>query len=100
MSDPGSWATAVGLGVFFLCFTRYVRALYRDGRPDPAAVGIARGAAILPAFLTVGALVGEFAAMRFLPGTEAWLSSGMGATALAGAIWAMERGIRAVRASA
>lgn len=38
--------------------------------------------------------------MRFLPGAEAWLSSGMGATALAGAIWAMERGIRAVRASA
>lgn len=100
MSGLGPWATAVGVCVFFLCFARFLRAVYRGGRPDPAAIRVARGAAILPAVVTVGLLLGALAAMRFLPGAEGWIAYGMGGTALLGAIWATERGIRAVRASA
>ncbi len=100
MSGAVPWATAIAVGVFLLCFLRYVRAITRGGRPDPGAVAAARGAAILPAFITVGVLIGELAVSLLVPGVEGWAAYGMGATALAGGIWAMERGVRAARGSA
>lgn len=100
MSGFGPWATAIAVGVFLVFFLRYVRAITRDGRPDPVAVAAARGAAILPALLTVGVLIGELAVSLLVPGIAGWVAYGMGASALAGGIWAMERGVRAARASA
>lgn len=95
--DIGAWVAAGGAVVVFISFRRLLGVLYVDGRLDAEAFGIARGAGLLPALATAAALLLEVALLVLTSAPPVWLPWVTGATALAGGVWALERGRAAVR---
>lgn len=88
----------IGLGAaaVLVCFWRFLRVLYRDGRLHQEDLIAARRAQLLPVLVLATVLAVEVILIdRFRALTE-WIPLLIGVTALLGALWAVERARAAV----
>lgn len=83
---------------FFLFFRRYLREIYSaDGRMKREAVDAARSAGVLPAIVTCMATAAVAFVCWQMPVIQSFTPWIIGATAMLGAIWALNAMTRAAR---
>ena len=101
MDDSGNWLTIIGVLVVIGFLPRAAREVFPGGKLDTAARAVFRDAGMLPLVVMVGALAvvsitiavvaevaPEFIRLPF---------DAMPLVAIAGCLWVLERGVRAVR---
>lgn len=99
MTVWGNWPGLIWLAIMGVALVRYLRVLFASGTIDPAELRSARSAMLVPALVTAAALGAVVLATDVLPAIIPWLPLALGVSTLLGAVWALERGVRAIRAT-
>lgn len=95
-SQLGFLMIGLGAAAVLVCFWRFLRVLYRDGRLHSEDFSAARSAQLMPVLVLAAVLAVEVILIdRFQALTE-WIPLLIGMTALLGALWAVERARAAV----
>ena len=95
-SQLGFLLIGLGAAAVLVCFWRFLRVLYRDGRLHSEDFSAARSAQLMPVLVLAAVLAVEVILIdRFQALTE-WIPLLIGMTALLGALWAVERARAAV----
>lgn len=92
----GFLLTGLGVAAVLVCFWRFLRVLYRDGRLHSEDFRAARGAQLLPVLVLAAVLAVEVILIDRYPALTEWIPLLIGVTALLGALWAVERARAAV----
>ncbi|UOR00407.1 hypothetical protein MUN77_09500 [Leucobacter allii] len=98
MGSLGVWSTLLGAAVVLVCFLRFLRVLYRDGRLHAAELRAARGAQLPPLLILAAVLGVEILVVDRFPALVDWIPSIISVTALLGAVLVVERARSAVLA--
>lgn len=99
MNSPLSWATALVVLICLIWFMRMLAVLYQNGKLDQAAKLVFRTASLFPLAIMVVSLALAGIGLALSTQTIRFIPWAMLLIVLGGTIWAIERGMRAVRKS-